>query len=98
MKQNSSPTPRPQPLTPEVLVHIADLAERDDCGLAERCARYRRRASIRRTAVAACLFVGCTVSYALAMAAPMYDQITTTSSQSSQHICGTAIYLIEHIS
>lgn len=98
MKQNSSPTPRPQPLTPEVLVHIAALAERDNRGLAERCARYRRRASIRRTAVAACLFVGCTVSYALAMAAPMYDQITTTSSQGSQHICDTAIYLIEHIS
>ena len=97
MKQNSSPTPRPQPLTPEALVHIAALAERDNRGLAERCARYRRRASIRRTAVAACLFVVCTMAYASALAAPMYDQINTTSSQGSQHICGTAIYFMEHL-
>ena len=53
-RQNSNR--RTQPVTPEALVHIAALVERDSQGLEERCARYRRRSDIRRTSVAACLF------------------------------------------
>lgn len=31
------------PISPEALVHIAALVERDNIGLADRCACYRRR-------------------------------------------------------
>ena len=86
---------RLQPLTPEAMVHIANLAERDNEGLARRCAHYRRRAAIRRTAVAACIFVGCCLSYSSSMATPLYDQITTTSKAGNQHICDTIRLSIE---
>ena len=86
---------RLQALTPEAMVHIADLAERDNEGLAQRCASYRRRASIRRTAVAACIFIGCCLSYSSSMATPLYDQITTSSKAGNQHICDTIRLAIE---
>lgn len=54
MNHRQSPPPKLHPISPEALVHIAALVERDNIGLSQRCARYRRRASIRRTAVAAC--------------------------------------------
>lgn len=42
-------------VSPEVLVHIAALVERDNIGLPQRCARYRNYATFRRASVAACL-------------------------------------------
>ena len=54
MKRRKSISTKLQPLTPEAMVHIADLAAEHSVGIEQRCARYRRRASIRRTAVAAC--------------------------------------------
>ncbi len=54
MNHRQSPPPKLQPVSPEALLHIAALVERDNIGLPQRCARYCRRASIRRTAVAAC--------------------------------------------
>lgn len=78
-----------QRLSPEDLVHIATIAEQHDEGLAQRCASYRRRAAIRRTVVAACIFLGCCLTYSSSMAAPMYDQITTSGKADNQHICET---------
>lgn len=54
MKTPPSPPPGLQPLTPTDLAYIRALAAEHSVGLEQRCARYRRRASIRRTAVAAC--------------------------------------------
>lgn len=42
---------RYQPLTPEALVHIADLAERDSIGSDQRCARFRRRNRTARSVI-----------------------------------------------
>lgn len=53
-RNNSSKT---QPVTPEALVHIAALAERDSQGCEERCVKYSRHSDILRTSVALCLFV-----------------------------------------
>ncbi len=64
-----------QPVTPEVMVHIAFLVERDNKGLAKRCARYRRYARFRRVSVAACLFAlfafGADMAYATP---PLYTE------------------------
>lgn len=86
-----------QPVTPEALVHIATLAEYDDEGLKQRCIHYRRRANIRRTAVAACIFIGCCLSYSSSMATPLYDQIITTSEAGNQHICDTIRLAINNV-
>lgn len=68
MKKSQSTPIRLQPLTPADLVYIADLAAEHSVGIEERCARYRRRASIRRTAVAACFLtifaIGADTAYA----------------------------------
>lgn len=56
MKTHQAP-PRLQPLTPSDLAYIRALAAEHSVGLEQRCDRYRRRASIRRTAAAACLLV-----------------------------------------
>lgn len=45
------------PLTPSALAHITALARQDDEGLAQRCARYRRRVDICRVVLAICIFV-----------------------------------------
>lgn len=55
MKTPPSLPPRLQPLTPTDLAYIRALAEDHSVGLEQRCARYRRHADIRRTAVATCL-------------------------------------------
>ena len=53
MKTHQAP-PRLQPLTPSDRAYIRALAAEHSVGLEQRCDRYRRRASIRRSAVAAC--------------------------------------------
>ena len=62
-------------VSPEVLVHIAALVERDNIGLPQRCARYRRYARFRRVSVAACLFAlfafGADMAYATP---PLYTE------------------------
>lgn len=78
-------------VSPEVLVHIAALVERDNIGLPQRCARYRRRANYRRVSVAACLFAlfafGADTAYAQP---PLYTEKAivgdTTASQASDTI------------
>lgn len=85
------PPPKLQPVSPEALLHIAALVERDNIGLPQRCAHYRRRASIRRTAVAACLLalfaLGADTAYAQP---PLYTEKAivgdTTASQASDTI------------
>lgn len=68
MKKSQSTPIRLQPLTPADLVYIADLAAEHSVGIEQRCARYRRRASIRRTVVAACFLaifaIGADTAYA----------------------------------
>lgn len=44
-----------QPVTPEALLHIVDLASRDNEGLDERIVRYQRHASIWRVFMAVCI-------------------------------------------
>ncbi|MBP5547652.1 MAG: hypothetical protein J6X58_02025 [Bacteroidales bacterium] len=96
-RQPPSPT-KLQPITPEAMVHISDLVERDNIDLPQRCARYRRRASIRRTALAVCFFFGCCISYTSIISAPLYDQITTSSDAGNQHICEAIRLSIENVS
>ncbi|MBO4308128.1 MAG: hypothetical protein J5848_07460 [Bacteroidales bacterium] len=89
--RQSPPLPKLQPISPEALVHIAALVERDNIGLSQRCARYRRRASIRRTAVAACFLalfaLGADIAYANP---PLYTEKAivgnTTATQASDTI------------
>ena len=89
--RQSPPPPKLQPVSPEALLHIAALVERDNIGLPQRCARYRRRASLRRTAVAACLLalfaLGADTAYANQ---PLYTEKSifgdTTASQASDTI------------
>ena len=88
-------TPGLQPLTAADLDYIRALTARHAEGLEQRCARHRHRALIRRTTVAACLFVGCCLSYASTMAHPPYDQITTSGDTGAQHICNTILLAIE---
>ena len=97
MKQHR-PTPTPlQPLTPADLAYIRDLATAHSEGLEARCAKYRRRADIRRTVVAACLLVGCCTAYSSLMAAPQYDYIATLSDVTPQHICDVIRTTIESL-
>ena len=78
-------------VSPEVLVHIAALVERDNIGLPQRCVHYRRRANYRRVSVAACLFAlfafGADTAYAQP---PLYTEKAivgdTTASQASDTI------------
>lgn len=99
MNHRQSPLPpKLQPVSPEALLHIAALVERDNIGLPQRCARYRRRASIRRHAVAVCLFLACCTFHSSAMAAPLYEQITTSSEAGNQYICDTIRLSIENVS
>ena len=70
------------------------LVLRDNGGLEQRCARYRRRVAVRRYAVAACLFVGICFPYASLLVAPTYEQITTSGKGDIQHICNTVDILI----
>lgn len=91
MNHRQPPPPKLQPVSPEALLHIAALVERDNIGLPQRCAHYRRRASIRRTAVAACLLalfaLGTDTAYAQP---PLYTEKAivgdTTASQASDTI------------
>ena len=86
-----------QPLTAADLDYIRALADEHSVGLEQRCARYRRRASLRRTAVAACIFFGCCFTYSSSMAAPLYEQITTSGQAGIQHICDTIRLTIENV-
>lgn len=98
MKTPPSLPPRLQPLTPTDLAYIRALAAEHSVGLERRCARYRLRASIRRHAVAACLFLACCTFHSSAMAAPLYEQITTSSEAGNQYICDTIRLSIENVS
>lgn len=98
MKTHQATSPRLQPLTPADLAYIRALAAEHSVGLEQRCARYRRRASFRRTAVAVCLFLACCTFYSSAMAAPLYEQITTSSEAGNQYICDTIRLSIENVS
>lgn len=90
--------PTLQPLTTEDLAYIQALAAEHSVGLEHRCARYRLRSSIRRHAVASCIFFGCCMFCSSAMVAPLYDQITTSSEAGDQYICNTIRLSIENIS
>lgn len=78
-----------QKLDLEALDHIRDLAAEHNADLPQWCARQRRREAFARSAMAACIFVGCCLFYSSSMANPLYDQITTSSEADSQHICET---------
>lgn len=91
MKTPPSLPPRLQSLTPADLAYIRALAAEHSVGLERRCARYRRRASLHRTAVAACLLalfaLGADTAYAQP---PLYTEKAivgdTTASQASDTI------------
>lgn len=82
---------------PADLAYIRALAAEHSVGLEQRCARYRRRASLRRTALAACIFLGCCFSYSSSMAALPYQQVTTSGQSGIQHICDTIRLTIENV-
>ena len=80
------------------MVHIADLAAEHSVGIEQRCARYRRRASIRRTAVAACflviLAIGADTAYAKQ---PLYTGINTCGHTDNTYICNTISTILNQL-
>ena len=98
MKKSQSTPIKLQPLTPADLVYIADLAAEHSVGLEERCARYRRRASIRRTAVAACFLaifaIGADTAYAKQ---PLYTGINTCGHTDNTYIYNTISTILNQL-
>ena len=87
MKTPPSLPPRLQPLTPTDLAYIRALAAEHSVGLEQRCARYRRHADIRRTAVATCLLAVFAIVADIAYANPpsytgkaIFGDITTAQA------------------
>lgn len=89
-------TPPLQPITQADLDYIRNLAAEHSQGLAERCARYRRRATLLRYSLASCIFIACCVSYMSILPSPAYAQITTTSNATNQQVCNI-ISTINHM-
>ena len=98
MKKSQSTPIRLQPLTPADLVYIADLAAEHSVGIEQRCARYRRRASIRRTVVAACflviLAIGADTAYAKQ---PLYTGINTCGHTDNTYIYNTISTILNQL-
>lgn len=86
---SSNPLRATQPLSPAALLHIAALAEVDE-GLAQRCARYRRRTDLRRSLVATCLCILVAVgTFSVYSLPPRYTEIVSCCSLDEDHICET---------
>lgn len=87
-----------QSLTPADLTYIRALAAEHSVGLERRCARYRRRASLRRTAVAACLLalfaLGVDTAYANP---PIYTDINTCGQIDNTHTCDTISTMLNQL-
>ncbi len=98
MKKSQSTPIRLQPLTPADLAYIADLAAEHSVGIEQRCARYRRRASIRRTAVAACFLaifaIGADTAYAKQ---PLYTGINTCGHTDNTYIYNTISTILNQL-
>lgn len=98
MKTPPSLPPRLQSLTPADLAYIRALAAEHSAGLEHRCARYRRRASLRRTAVAACLLalfaLGADTAYANP---PIYTGINTCGQIDNTHTCDTISTMLNQL-
>ena len=98
MNHRQSPPPKLRPISPEALVHIAALVERDNIGLPDRCTRYRHRASIRRTAVAACFLaifaLGADTAYANP---PLYTGIDTFGQIDNTYTCDTISTMLNQL-
>ena len=98
MKKSQSTPIRLQPLTPADLVYIADLAAEHSVGIEERCARYRRRASIRRTVVAACFLVILAIGADTAFAKqPLYTGINTCGHTDNTYIYNTISTILNQL-
>ena len=87
MRTHQSTPQKLQPLTPADLDFIRTLAEDHSVGLEQRCARYRRHADIRRTAVATCLLAVFAIVADIAYANPpsytgkaIFGDITTAQA------------------
>ena len=86
-----------QPVTPEALVHIAVLAERDSRGCEERCAKHSRRSDILRTSVAACLFALMAFVADTAYAnSPLYSGNMTSGTIDSTQANEMVIYILKN--
>lgn len=79
------------------LAHVRQMASEHNADLHGWCVRRRRFESVRRTVLAACLFVGCCTTWSSSMAATQYDQMTVSSDVDSQHVCATIRLAIENI-
>ena len=92
---------KPRALTPEAVAYITALAAEHSVGLEERCARYRHRVRLFRTAVAACVVVLVSATAGTAYAQPqvhtastLYGAIDTTHAYKAVH---KAIYRPEAV-
>jgi len=87
-----------QPLTSADLAFIRALAAEHSVGIEQRCARYRRRASIRRTVVAACflviLAIGADTAYAKQ---PLYTGINTCGHTDNTYIYNTISTILNQL-
>ncbi len=81
----------------EDLAHVRNMAVEHNADLHNWCVRRLRHEAMVRTAVAACIFIGCCMTWSSSMANAQYDQITTTSSAGSQQICNDIRLAIENI-
>lgn len=90
MKKRQPNTPRLNPITPEALVHITDLVERDNIGLQQRCVHYQYLTSVRRTIAASCLLVFFAFSTSFVYAnPPLHTDIVLIGTMDDAHACGT---------
>lgn len=81
---------KPRALTPEAVAYITALAAEHSAGLEERCARYRRRAAVLRTAAAACLLVLFVTNVNNAFASvPRYEKTYSSIKSDGASICQT---------
>lgn len=79
------------------LAHVYHVVSEHNADLHHWCIRRRRYEAVRRTILAACLFVGCCSTWSSAMAAKQYDQIIVSDDVDSQHVCDVIRRAIENV-
>lgn len=79
------------------LAHVRHMAAEHNADLHRWCVRRRRYETVRRTVLAACLFIGCCTTWSSSMTATQYDQMTISKDVDSQHVCDIISLAIENV-
>lgn len=87
-----------QPVTADDLAQIMAIAKERSVGLEERCARYRRRAGMRRVAAAAFILAFFAFGAETALAIPpRYTVVDTSGSIDKGHACEIVYSILKMI-